>query len=88
MNTKPPITAADVSDKWVQDCREAMSVREGVPIAANPSVPSIDAYSIGRKAWIPIMLPGSGTTFVSFEDRNKVLARLTEKRAPGVRVPV
>ncbi len=76
MTTKPPITAADVSDAWIADCRQAMSVREGVPIAADPLVPSINAWSIARNRWLPLMLPGSGTTFSSFDDRNLVLARL------------
>lgn len=85
MNNKPAITAADVSDAWIADCREAMSVREGVPIAADPLVPAINAWSIARNRWIPLMLPGSGTLFTDFDARNEVLARLNAKRAPGAR---
>ncbi len=79
MKNKPPITAADVSPEWIVACREAMSVREGVPVRPNPSKPQIEAYSIGRKAWIPIMLPGSGTLFTNFDERNAVLQKLTSK---------
>ncbi len=79
MTNKPPITAADVPPEWIAACRQAMSVREGVPVRANPLRPSIEAYSIARNGWGEIMLPGSGFLFTSFDDRNLVLHKLTSK---------
>lgn len=80
VNNLPPITAADIMPEWIAACREAMHVREGVPIRANPRQPSIDAYSINRRQWGPIMLPGGGFTFVDFDERNLVLGRLNDPR--------
>ena len=79
MNQKPPITAADVPEQWILDCREAMSVHEGVPIRPNPSVPCIEVFSINRSRWMPLALPGSGILFSNFDERNIVLAKLNRK---------
>lgn len=79
LTTPPPITAQDVTPEWIAACKEAMSQHEGVPVRANPLTPSIDAFSINRKRWIPLTLPGSGTLFATFDDRNAVLGRLQSK---------
>ncbi len=74
--TKPPIPASSLPEGWIDACREAMRHGEGVPVRANPNCAAIDAYSINRKAWLPILLPGSGTTFETVADRNAVLRKL------------
>lgn len=79
MTPKPPITASDITPEWIASVREAMSVKEGVPVRGNPLRPTIEAYSINRKAWGPIMLPGGGVTFADFDARNQVLLRLQGK---------
>ncbi len=79
MIPKPAIPADLLPDDWYTACREAMNQREGVPIRANPTSAAIDAYSINRKAWGPILLPGGGTTFTSVAERDAVLRRLEGK---------
>lgn len=81
MTSKPPITSEMVSDQWVADCREAMSVREGVPIRASGTVAGIEVWAVNRGRWQPLVLPGSGTLFCDCDERNKVLARLNAKAA-------
>lgn len=76
---KPPVLAADLDDLWFAAVREAMSQHEGVPVRANPLQPSIDVWSINRKAWMQLLLPGGSNLFASWEDRNAVLAKLTSK---------
>lgn len=78
--TPPPITSQDITPEWIAACREAIRQREGVPIRANPMQPSIDAYSINRRAWGPIMLPGGGFVFTNFDERNEVMRRLNDSR--------
>lgn len=79
MITKPPIPASAVSDQWIADCREALNQREGVPIRAHATEPMIETWAINLKRFLPQMLPGSGTTFVSMEDRDIVLRKLEGK---------
>ncbi len=74
--TKPPIPASTLPEGWIEACREAMRHHEGVAVRANPSSPCIEAYSINRKQWMPVQLPGGGTTFETFDERNDVLRKL------------
>lgn len=74
--TKPPIPASALPEGWIEACREAMRHHEGVPVRANPTMAAVDAYSISRRAWCPIMLPGGGFTFTSNEERDGVLRKL------------
>jgi len=75
MTPKPPITAAELDETWVPATREAMRVREGVPIRAGDGN-TIEAFSINLDRWLPIMLTGGGTTFATAEDRDAVLGLL------------
>lgn len=72
----PPISPASLDDKWYEAVRYAMSVRDGVPIRANPSIPAIDVWSNNRHAFMPLLLPGGGLTFETWDQRNEVLRRL------------
>lgn len=75
MTPKPPITAAELDETWVPATREAMRVRDGVPIRAGERN-TIEAYSLNRDRWMPIMLTGGGVSFVTPEDRDAVLRLL------------
>lgn len=79
MNPKPPISPDLLPPEWFDATREAMNQHEGVPIRANPAAPGIEVYSINRKAWLPLMLPGGGNTFNSVDERDSVLRRLEGK---------
>lgn len=78
MIAKPPITLSDLDESWVPATREAMRVREGVPVRAGHGN-TIEAYSINRDRWMPIMLTGGGTRFASAEERDAVLLHLNSK---------
>lgn len=79
MITKPPITADAVSDQWIADCREALQRQPGIKIRAGVRELTIDTFSVSREEWMPLMLPGSGTTFASAWDRDAVLRKLEAK---------
>ena len=79
MPSPPPISLADLPDEWYTSTREAMTVREGVPIRCNPQRASIDFFSVNRGCWMPLLLPGAGILFASFEERNEAVRRLQAK---------
>lgn len=67
------ITAADSYD-WAARVRSAI-VRDGQAVrrgAAN----EIQAKCLRSDEWMPILLPGGGTSFATAEDRDKVIAML------------
>lgn len=76
MTTKPPIPVSALPEGWIDACREAKNQHEGVPLRANPSRPEIEAWSINRRMWMPLTLPGGGTTFETLADRDAVLRQL------------
>lgn len=76
MTPKPPITLADIPPDWHLVVREAMNQREGVPVRACPTAPSLEVWSINRRMWGPLMLPGGSTVFATVEDRDAVLRRI------------
>lgn len=78
MTLKPPLASTDLPPEWYSAIREAMSVHEGVPVRPNPSRPYIDVWSINRKVFMPLQLPGDGVLFTDFETRNLVLRKIQE----------
>lgn len=79
MTTKPPIPATALPEGWIEACREAKNQHEGVPVRANPSEAGIQAFSIPLNKWMPLQLPGGGTTFETTEQRDGVLRKLEVK---------
>lgn len=79
MPVKPPITPAQLPEGWTEACREAMRHHEGVPVRAGATLNEIEAFSIKRNTWMPILLPGGGTTFETAEQRDEVLGKLEGK---------
>lgn len=75
---KPPLAASDLPPEWYSAIRQAMSVHEGVPLRANPHQPSIDVWSVNRRTFMPLQLPGDGVLFVDFDARNAVLKKIQE----------
>ena len=71
----PPITAADVPDKWISDVQDAM--KQGHYLLRAGPDSTIHVGSVGSP-WMVLMLPGSGTTFATAAERNTVLRKLLE----------
>jgi hypothetical protein len=72
--TKPPITADQIPPDWPIAVREALNNCKGVQVRAGANN-SIEAWSALR-GWMPLMLAGGGTTFVSQADRDLVLGAI------------
>ena len=81
MTNKPPITNSAIPDEWIADTREAARVTEGVALRAHAALPRIEAFSINRNRWLPLMVPGSGFDFTDATERDAALARINAKGA-------
>lgn len=71
---KPPITAAEVPQEWIDAARETV-IRCGLAIRAG-SEAVIEIKSATTNRWCALCLPGSGTSFATVGDRDAVLAAL------------
>lgn len=72
---KPPITAAEVSAKWIADAREAL-MRGTYFLRAGEN----NAIMIGAKhdfKWRVLTLPSDATAFMTAVDRDAVLKKLS-----------
>ncbi len=74
MPPKPPITAAEVSEKWIADCRNAVA-NGHAKLRAHATEPSIEA-KLPNGNWVTLTIPGSGTTFSDCAERDAVMGRL------------
>ncbi len=72
---KPPVTFSEIPPEWPEVVRERI-LREGNAVRANPNRPVIEVKSTTTNKWCSLGLPGGGTEFASFEDRNLVMARI------------
>ncbi len=75
MTPKPPIASIDLPEGWPELVREIV-VREGRAVRGLGASPTIELKSLKTNEWYVLQLPGCGTTFVSFDDRNAVLRRI------------
>lgn len=74
---KPPLAAVDISPEWIALVR-AVIVRDRHVLRGSEHHPTIEVKSTPRNLWMPLMLPNSGTDFVSVADRDAVLKQLKE----------
>ncbi len=72
---KPPVTFSEIPPEWPEVVREIIH-REGNAVRANPLKPVIEIKSTTTNRWHPLALPGGGSEFASFTDRNLVMARI------------
>ncbi len=70
----PPITAADVSQDWIDSAAEAIA-RYGQPTRAGDGN-TIEVKRINDGTWMPLMLPTNATEFMTAIDRDTVLAAI------------
>lgn len=70
------ITNDQVPDAWIADQREPFSLDQYVIRAGRNAEHCIEIKKRNAQDWGVLMLPGSGLTFSTAEDRDKVLARL------------
>lgn len=71
----PPVTAAEIPEEWPEVVREIV-LRQGNAVRPNPVKPVIEIKSLTTNQWCMLTLPGGGTEFISFEDRNSVMERI------------
>lgn len=72
-----PIPASAVPPEWIAGVAAALR-RDGQAIRAGAGC-TIEVQSINTGRWMPLMLPGNGSTFVSEADRGAVLHLLTTR---------
>ncbi len=70
---KPPVTAAEIPPEWPEVVREIV-LREGNAVRPHPMKPTIEVKSLTSNRWCALGLPGGGTEFASFDDRNAIMA--------------
>lgn len=71
----PPVSAADIPEEWPAMVREIVQ-REGHAVRASAIEPIIEVKSLTTNRWHPMGLPGGGTTFVDYAERNLILNRI------------
>ena len=69
---KPPVAAATIPAEWTDIAREIVR-RDGYAVRGRGDEPTIEVKSLTSNRWCLLGLPGGGTAFASFEDRNLVL---------------
>lgn len=74
----PPVSLSQIPEGWAEMVREII-VRDGNALRASPITPSIEVKSLITNKWHPLGLPGGGTTFVSYGDRNFMFHKLQGK---------
>lgn len=73
-STVPPIAASDLPPDWIPLRREII-VRDGVAVRAGAGA-SIEVKSLTTNEWCRLTLHGGAQAFVTFADRDAVLAQL------------
>ncbi len=72
---KPPVKADALPPEWPEIVRKVV-VRDGYAVRGNGILPIIEIKSLTTNQWFALALPGGGTTFVSFDDRNLILNKI------------
>lgn len=72
---KPPTTAEEIPTEWIDAIREIVQ-RDGSPIRGSGAAPVIEVKSLRTNQWHSLMLPGGGTMFTNYDERNLVLRRI------------
>jgi hypothetical protein len=75
MTLVKPIAATDLEPEWYERVQEAIRI-SSARVRASPERPTIQVWSDGRGSWLDLNLPSGTTHFISYEDRNTVLARV------------
>ncbi len=73
----PPASADDIPEGWADIVREIVR-RDGNAVRASGTSPIIEIKSLTTNKWCALGLPGGGTTFVNFDQRNIILRRISE----------
>ncbi len=68
----PPVSAHDIPVEWPKVVR-AIVQRDGNAVRASAIQPMIEVKSLTTNRWHPLGLPGGGTTFIDYEERNLIL---------------
>ncbi len=68
----PPVTADSIPPEWTEIVREIIT-RDGNAVRASALSPIIEVKSLTTNRWHSLSLPGGGTAFTSYGDRNAVL---------------
>lgn len=71
----PPVGAETIPSEWIELVRKT-ALRDGHAVRGSGRSPIIEIKSLTTNLWHPLGLPGGGTEFVSYEDRNLILKRI------------
>lgn len=72
---KPPVAATDIKEAWTDIVREIV-IREGRAVRAAAHRPIIEIKSLSTNLWHPLGLPGGGTEFLTYDDRNLIIKKI------------
>ncbi len=78
----PPVGAEAITEEWSDMVREIVR-RDGNAVRGSGAEPIIEIKSLTTNHWHPLGLPGGGTTFVTYDDRNVILHRIQAKSTPS-----
>jgi len=70
-------TAAELPEDWPGIIREIVR-REGQAVRGPVDKPVIEVKSLTTNRWHPLMLPGGGTRFTDYAERDSVIRQILE----------
>lgn len=73
----PPVTADAISPEWTEMVRGIVA-RDGHAVRGSGVSPIIEIKSLTTNRWQPLGLPGGGTAFVDYDDRNLILNKIIQ----------
>ncbi len=72
----PPVQATDIPPEWPEMVAEIVK-RDGNAVRGSGVAPVIEIKSLTTNRWHPLGLPGGGTEFANYDDRNSIMRRIT-----------
>jgi len=72
----PPVHAIDIPPDW-PEMVAAIVKRDGNAVRGSAVVPAIEIKSLTTNRWHPLGLPGGGTEFIDYDERNVIMRRIT-----------
>ncbi len=71
----PPVAADSIPQEWTEMVRGIVA-RDGHAVRGSGITPVIEIKSLTTNRWQPLGLPGGGTAFVDYDQRNAILRRI------------
>lgn len=75
---KPPLALTAMPEDWPACVRQAVFEHEGVHLRAHPALARIQVWSLNKKRFCDLMLPGGAWDFETAQDRDAVIGMIVK----------